>query len=234
MILFTGRISKDSSFESSSGDECVIIYEEAGGKAWARIGNDQWRVRPAYKEGRTEENELPLKKRRAFTKTIMMPPRQPPPMLVKCSENKYSPPQRRMEYQGTNSRGYTLKLSLLGDIFKAESMIREIAIEVEKRSHIMADLGTLVANNKRVDRMRVPPCTFFNLNGCEFKGVLSHTTRGDPRAKNERPVKKILVRSHTCAVCYGQGLVSPHRAANCPILRALDAEMEMECKREHE
>ena len=72
--------------------------------------------------------------------------------------------------------------------------------------------------SRRVERLRAPPCTYFNCGKCEYTSVHAHTTRG--QTHSHRPVA--MQRAHICAVCFGQGLTSPHRAKACPIIFELD------------
>ena len=105
-----------------------------------------------------------------------------------------------------------------------EAILRQIASEVEQRPYLMygEKLAFMVFANQRVEGVRVPPCTFFNVAMCEYKSTMMHHTRA------QRSHLAVAERAHICAVCYAQHLVSPHRATECPIVYELDLLLDQE------
>ena len=118
-------------------------------------------------------------------------------------------------------RGYHSKLSLTRDIFEMERMVKEVATVIDSRPTIWDDpfVAYLKTHNARIDRLRCPPCSYFNLGLCEYERVHTHPTRGQAHGAGKPFVGE---RAHICAVCFAQKMTSPHRVTRCPIVRELD------------
>ena len=115
---------------------------------------------------------------------------------------------------------YQNRAAICHDIFSMERLVREIARELGNRPHIfdIECISWLLKANRRVDGLRIPPCTYYNCSTCEYGPVLTHPTRGG----NAHARLQVTERAHICAVCFAQGLIAPHRAKDCPLLAELD------------
>lgn len=119
-------------------------------------------------------------------------------------------------------RAYADRLGDTSDIFVAEGIMQEIAeaftswhdeILYSPKMHLYT-MATM-----KVEEQKTPPCTFFNIGICEYKDTFVHATRGNGKAL------RVVRRAHICGVCYGQQLIAPHRARDCPLLRELELAM---------
>ena len=122
-------------------------------------------------------------------------------------------------------RGFTSRLSLTYDVYEMEGLLREISYAIRQHESVMKtpNLKFLAASNGRVQRLRTPPCTYFNMGNCNFAAVHLHQVNVQPGYN----VPRVPERAHICAVCYGQSLQSPHRAARCPIIKELDKALKL-------
>ena len=147
-------------------------------------------------------------------------------------------PQKRHKHAHNSQqkfRGFRARLAGTRDIFEMERIVHDIAQHITRTSPyqygIWADpfINYLRTCNKRVDNLRCPPCSYFNLDLCEYSKVHVHQTRGQTHATGkERAI--VHERAHICAVCFAQGMTSPHRVTSCPLVMAVDHELHADWK----
>ena len=150
-------------------------------------------------EGQIMETNVPLKKRK----------QRPTNALIDATANR------------DLFRGYHSRLSLTRDIFEMERMVKEVAAVIDSRPCVWHDpfVAFLRTHNSRIDKLRCPPCSYFNLGLCEYERVHTHPTRGQAHGVGKPFVGE---RAHICAVCFAQKMTSPHRVTRCPVVRELD------------